>query len=204
MNSKLEKLLQGHPGLWRGRDAVGNSAAGIKTGFAELDARLPGGGWPANALVEIVTAQWGIGELRLLLPAMARLSREQYWIVWITPPYIPFTPALTQADVDLSRVLVLTPEDSDKDILWSMEKVLRAAACGMALAWPKRLSNCTLRRLQLAAEAGHSLGVLFRPVEADTSPAALRIHLAPKDGALRVRILKARGGVYQHLVELKV
>ena len=34
-----------------------------------------------------------IGELQLVIPALAALSRER-WILWLSPPYIPYAPAL--------------------------------------------------------------------------------------------------------------
>ena len=199
---ELERLLQDNPLLWRGCDAT-SSINTIKTGFAELDAALPGGGWPANALVEIVTAQWGIGELRLLLPIVAQLSNQQYWVIWIAPPYIPYAQALEQSDVELSRTLVITPNDSN-EALWSMEKILQAKACGMALAWPDKLTHRVTRRLQLAAEAGNSLGVIFQAANTETSPAAVRLQLSPADDALQICILKARGGYRRRTIQLKV
>ena len=204
MSAKLEKLLQDNPTLWRGRDTAHISVTRLKTGFAELDAVLPGSGWPTNALVEIVAAQWGIGELQLLLPVIAQLSRQHYWIVWIAPPYLPYAPALDQSDVHLSRILVLSPKDANHDTLWSMEKILRAEACGMALAWPEKLTSRSMRRLQLAAEAGNSLGVVFRTTDPGVSPAALRLHLSTQDNLLQVRILKARGRCRLDTVHLTV
>ena len=194
MNDELEKLLRNNPALWRGGDTVSSAMNGIKTGFTQLDAILPWGGWPPNALVEVVTPQWGIGELQLLLPAMARLSRQGYWVIWIAPPHMPHTSALMQGGVDLNRICIVTLEDASKDVEWSMEKVLRTDACCMALAWPGKLANHSLRRLQLAAETGNSVGVVFRSADTDTSPAALRIRLSPKNGGLKVCVLKARGG----------
>jgi hypothetical protein len=193
VNTELSKLLQGNPALWRGRESNGTSPGGIKTGFPELDAALPARGWPANALMEIVTQQWGMGELRLLLPAMAELGRQRRWIIWIAPPYIPYAPALVKHGINLKHTLVLLPEDTHQDVLWSMEKTLRTQVCGMALAWPERLTDRTVRRLQLAAEAGSSLGILFRTVDR-ASPAALRLRLKAHYEGLQVDILKARGG----------
>ncbi len=193
MNKGLEKLLQGNPALWRGREATYRAANGTKTGFAELDAALPCGGWPANALVEIVTPQWGIGELRLLLPTMAEFTRQRLWIIWVAPPYVPYAPALLNGGLDLNYNLVLTPEDAGNDVIWSMEKVLRAEACGMVLAWPQTLKNRSVRRLQLAAEVGNSLGILFRTTDI-ASPAAGRLRLKNVGETLEVDILKARGG----------
>jgi cell division inhibitor SulA/protein ImuA len=63
----------------------------------------------------------------------------------------------------------------------------------VVLAWLNWLPNAVVRRLQLAAEAGRTLGVLFREHEARHSPAALRLCLQPARAGLRVQLLKARG-----------
>src|SRR5438034_15002 len=69
---QLDELLA-HPSLWRGRSRA--AIATISTGYPALDAGLPGGGWPRHGLVEILTPRVGVGELYLLLPALAALSR---------------------------------------------------------------------------------------------------------------------------------
>ena len=80
---------------------------------------------------------------------------------------------------------------------WAAEQLLRAACFGTVLAWPGRLDGQDLRRLQLAAETGHAIGILFRDLgqESQASPAALRIRLEPVAGGLSARILKCRGRV---------
>ena len=52
MQGGLQELLR-HPGLWRAGDRESRSETVVATGFARLDERLPGGGWPLGALVEI-------------------------------------------------------------------------------------------------------------------------------------------------------
>ena len=54
-----------------------------------------------------------------------------------------------------------------------------------------------IRRLQLAAERGRALGVLFRPLQAarESSHAALRIAIEPSTCGVRVNLLKSKGGV---------
>lgn len=180
--------------VWRASSAP-LSTPGLPTGFAELDAVLPGGGWPLKALTEISIPCAGIGELRLLLPALARLSRGDRWLAFVGPPYIPYAPALVAAGVDLSRVLMVHPRAGD-DALWAVEQTLRAGTCAAVLAWPAVADTRSLRRLQLAAEAGDAWGVMFRQerVAATSSPAALRLRLAPRDAGLGVHILKRRGG----------
>lgn len=63
-----------HPALWRASQVGGAPGRRTPTGFDALDAQLPGGGWPHGVLTELLLAQPGIGELRLLAPALATLS----------------------------------------------------------------------------------------------------------------------------------
>jgi len=190
----LETVLQ-RADVWRGGRLTATAGA-VASGFAELDAVLLGGGWPRGALTEILMPQQGIGALRLLVPALARLSRDDRWICWVAPPYIPYAPALVSAGIDLSRVLLVHPR-AQQDGLWAVEQSLRSGTCSAVLAWPALDDRTTLRRLQLAAEAGDALGFLFRPgrLAQRPSPAALRIQLEPEpDSGLSVAILKRRGG----------
>lgn len=190
--------------LWRAGEAAAD--AGLPTGYAALDAALPGGGWPFPGLVEILSGQPGSGGLRLVLPVLARLSREPRWLVWVAPPYQPYAPALQAAGIDLRRVMVIDLATADAgvdtgaaagDVLWAYEQALRFPGCGAALLWSRQIDALGLRRLQLACEAGGTLGLLFRPGEcaAQASPAALRLLLTPRpaDGLLDVSILKCRG-----------
>ena len=201
MNGALDKLVRGNPLLWRGRECGDGHLPTVPTGFASLDAALPGGGWPANVLMEMVVPAWGIGELRLLLPLMLVLQRQGGWLVWITPPYLPYAPALAGLGIDLSRVLLIEPK-RDRDVLWSMEKALRTSSTGMVLAWPPKLQQGQVRRLQLAAEAGQTLGVVFNTLDYGPSPAALRLKLKPVEQGLRLRLLKARGAYHQDDITL--
>ncbi len=189
----LDTLLQRRD-IWRGGRVSPPTGEGLTTGFTALDAALPGGGWPQGALTELLLSQEGIGELRLLMPALARLSHVDRWIAWIAPSRLPYAPALAAARVELSRVLVVHVNDRTQG-LWAIEQALRHGRCGAVLAWPRQADMRTLRRLQLAAEAGQAWGFLFRTRdEANTpSPAALRLRLEPSPHGLAVQILKCRG-----------
>src|SRR2546429_8780390 len=85
--------LLDRPDIWRGQVLSRAGAPTLPCGFPGLDAELPGGGWPAGALTEILPAHEGIGELRLLGPALAGLSRCGLRLVWIAPPHPPHAPA---------------------------------------------------------------------------------------------------------------
>jgi hypothetical protein len=194
MGASLDALLQ-HPGIWRGDRLAEAEADALPSGFPELDAQLPGGGWPRGALTEILLAREGIGELRLLLPALACASQEGGWLTWVAPPHLPYAPALGAAGVRLDHLLVAQPKSAD-DAWWTTEQALRSGACSAVLAWLKIADERRMRRLQLSAEAGHAFGVLFRDATAaqQRSPAALRLRLESSPQGLAVHILKRRGG----------
>ncbi len=63
-----------HPAVWRAAQLGGGPPRVCPTGFDALDAQLPGGGWPQGVLTELLLAQPGIGELRLLAPALAAIG----------------------------------------------------------------------------------------------------------------------------------
>lgn len=178
-----------------GRDAA--ARLNIEPSAApELDAVLPGGGWQSGTIVELMPEETGIGELRLLMPALAQITRAERYIALISPPYIPFAPALCQHGIQLQRLLVVRT-DNPGDTLWAFEQTLRCKSFGAVLAWPAQVKDREVRRLQLAAQAGGSIGFLYRPQAAarQASPAALRLALrAAADGGLDVEILKCRGG----------
>ena len=189
----LEALLQ-NPAIWRGGSLAHTALPGVPSGFAELDAELPGRGWPVGALTEILPAHEGIGEVRLFGPALSALSRRAERLAWIAPPYPPYAPALVAAGIDLSRLLVVKAQ-GERDALWATEQAIGSNACGAVMVWLPAVRYPDLRRLQLAAERSRSLVVLFRPPrsEHDSSPAALRLALGTAQGGLELRILKRRG-----------
>src|SRR6266566_3394303 len=100
----LEEILQRHP-VWRG-GALARTIAALPTGFVPLDAELPGGGWPRQGLTELLADEAGIGELGLILPALAALTSAGKRVVWVAPPHVPYAPALTACGVDLVHLLV--------------------------------------------------------------------------------------------------
>jgi len=205
VSAALDSLLK-DPRVWRGKRATWTDANSIASGFADLDAQLPGGGWARGALTEILLPKPGIGELRLLLPGLARLSQEKKWIALIAPPYIPYASAWQGNGVDISRLLWVHPRNSS-DQLWAVEQALRAGACGAVLSWTSASPTFEqLRRLQLAAETGRSFGVMFRSVPSATqaSPAAVRVLLEPHAQDLSISFLKRRGAWGGESVQLQL
>ncbi|MGP4845957.1 translesion DNA synthesis-associated protein ImuA [Marinobacter sp. 1Y8] len=182
--------------VWQASQHKQTTAPAESTGFALLDDHLPGQGWPRGALIECMPEALGIGELQLMLPTIKRLTCTQQAVFWIDPPHIPYAPALSRAGVDLTRIIQVSTQ-SRQDHLWTLENCLRSSATGLVIAWPNQLKRSDIRRIQLAAESGDSLCILFRDARhADnSSPAALRLKLAASDSQhIQTDILKRRGG----------
>ena len=201
----LADLLQ-RQAVWRGGAPAVAAAAAAPTGFAALDAEFPGGGWPAGGLAEVLCRSEGIGELQLVLPALAALTAAGHRVAWLAPPHLPYAPALRAAGLRLERLTVVRAPGR-RDALWAAEQALRAGSFHALLIWLPRASYPELRRLAVAAQAGPGFALAFRPPEAacESSPAVLRLALEPgfkpgvETGAaqfpiqLAVRILKRRG-----------
>jgi len=92
--------------IWRGDALPGLPAGTIASGYAELDAELPGGGWPRGNLTEILVDRGGFGEISLLLPALARLSGEGGRLALVAPPWLPHAPAWAAAGVAMASAPV--------------------------------------------------------------------------------------------------
>lgn len=188
----LDDLIA-HSQIWLGSGArvVRNA---LPTGFDALDDYL-GGGWPQGAITEVFLERYGIGELSLLMPALARLSQGERWIVWVDPPFIPYAPALTRCGINLNRVLLVHSSTPQQESLWAVEQALRSRSSIATLAWLKLADDRALRRLQLAAEEQACWAVLFRPLVdlRHRSPAALRVKLSKNNRNIRLEIVKCRG-----------
>jgi len=190
----LDAVLK-HPGIWRRSASAKPHVRALPTGLDELDALLPGGGWPCGALSEILFEYDGLGELALLMPALAELTRRRQRVVFVAPPYIPYAPALGAHGLDLRYVVQL--QATANEGAWSAEQCLRSGSCGAVLGWLHEADYTQLRRLQLAAESGDALAFLFRPARAATkaSPAALRLQLHADAARVDIEILKCRGNI---------
>jgi cell division inhibitor SulA/protein ImuA len=200
--SGLDALLQ-HPNLWRAgqlADQQRQSRQAIATGFSELDRHLPGQGWPSGGLMELMPSATGIGELRLLAPALKALSRaEVRWVAWINPPFVPYAPALKTLGIDIDKILLIHPKQH-QDALWALERAAKSGSCSAILAWldERELKAKDTQRLQVAAKLGRTLTCLLRPTAAQhsASMAELRLALRPSEqlGKVHVDVCKRRGG----------
>lgn len=188
----LSSLLEARQ-VWRG-SASPLPAGAQPTGWSALDAVLPTGGWPEASLSEILLPADGVGELQLLLPTLARLSRTTRPVVLVAPPYVPCVAGWQQHGVDMRGVEIVAA--GERDVLWAMEQCLRSGSCAAVLAWPRQTDDRALRRLQVAASSGRALAFVLRDRRclSNASPAALRLELQATPDARHVWVRKCRGG----------
>jgi protein ImuA len=181
-----------HPSLWLASQLAHSTARCIDTGHPVLSAQLPGGGWPTGTLIDLMLQQPGIGELRLLRPALLQAARRR--IVLLQPPHPPQALALAALGISPSQLIWIRASRSS-DALWAAEQVLRSGSCGAVLFWQNHARGETLRRLHLAAQSGESLFFMLRPLAAaqDSSPAPLRLSLRPAAGGVSIEFVKRRG-----------
>jgi len=165
----------------------------LTTGYADLDAILPDGGWPEDDLVELITPQWDFSELQLLLPIMKTVTDQKKTILWIAPPYISYAPSLVSAGIDISRVTTVKADRSCQDVLSSIEKALSNKECAMVITWLDWLPNAVVRRIQRAFRKGNTFGVLLRQHEQKDSPAPLRLRVKAENDGLRIVTLQTQG-----------
>ena len=185
----------------------------LASGFPRLDAELPGGGWPRGALTELLAEHEGIGELGLLLPALAALTCAGQTVVLVAPPYRAHAPAWAAAGIRLDCLHLVFPR-RPRDALWAGVEALRCGGVAATLLWLDgmfrgNLPANSLRRLQVAAGEGGGGAFCFRPAQlaAAASPAPLRLQLQPvpgSSGQLRVQLLKRRGPPARQAILLEV
>jgi protein ImuA len=182
-----------HPALWRASQLAQGAVRCLDTGYAALSAQLPGGGWPLGSLTELMLQQPGIGEIRLLRPALRQAAQRP--VVLLAPPQIPQGLALAALGLPPGQMVWIRNTGKSGDALWAAEQVLRSGCCGALLLWQQQIRNENLRRLHLAAQSGDTLFCLMRPLAAaqDASPAPLRLSLRTAPGGLAIGFIKRRG-----------
>ncbi|MEO8297436.1 MAG: hypothetical protein ABI574_06460 [Burkholderiales bacterium] len=197
-----------HPAVWHADQLSQSPLPGQPTGFEALDAELPGGGWPLGALTELLTTGPGQGELRLLAPALARLSQHRT-VVWvgIAPPGLaapssmrPYAPALHGLGLNLRQLLwVSTP--SLADAAWASEQALATPHCAAVVCWDQR---------NTFALTGCGAGPFGRPGEAQGHPGAWpatalrRLHLAAQASASLLFVVRPLAAAHSSPAPLRL
>jgi|AntDeeMetagen681_2_1112603.scaffolds.fasta_scaffold00029_30 hypothetical protein len=188
--------LENDPRIWRASQHKTPNAEAVATGFPELDHLLATSGWPRGALIECHCPDSGIGEIRLFRRVMELCSGQGQTVFWVDPPHTPYAPGLSQFEMALEHFFLIRTND-DEDRIWTLEQLLKCPAAGLVMGWSPSFTPAHLRRLQLAAEGGDTMGVVVitsGPVHS-ASPAPVRLALTPAlTQGLRIDIQRQRGG----------
>lgn len=190
--------------LWRGSHLGAQAAAVVPSGWAGLDQQLPGAGWPCRSICELLTAQPGIVEWRLLCPALRPLVEGGAQVVVVGPPRPPYLPGLIQQGLDERRFVWIQAE-APAERLWATEQLIKSDASQAVVAWLPQARPEQLRRLQVCAQSSAGLVFVCRPQAAqhEASAAPLRVHATfGLDWELQLRILKRRGPAFDGTLHL--
>lgn len=181
--------------VWRGSEVDFAKEDVVATGFALLNAELPGGGWPRRSLTEVLQPQPTLCEWRLLGYCLRSVMQSGGELMLVSPPHAPHLPGLEQFGLKAGKLVWLDAR-LPSERLWATEQLIKANPQGAILAWLPQARSEQLRRLQVCAQSCEALVFLFRPAAAqfEASPAPLRILASLGEGwQLNVQVLKRRG-----------
>jgi len=181
--------------LWRGTELGGPVSDVLTSGFAELDAVLPGGGWPCGSSTEVLVRQFSVVEMRLLAHVIAAQTRRGRTVALVGPSLAPHAPGLRHEGVD-ERHLVWVDVDTPRDRLWATEQLIKAGTFGAIVSWLSHVRAEQIRRLQVLSSRCKGPVFLCRPEVAarDSSAAPLRVLARVEtDWQLAVQVLKRKG-----------
>jgi protein ImuA len=197
-----EQLMEGlrrQLSRWQAKDAADEAV--FSCGAEAVDRLLPGGGLRHGMLIEWVGAQKNsrAGERQsgrsyystalplccsstatLGLLAAREACRGGGVLVVVDRARTFYPPAAAAWGIDLERLIVVHPQNA-RDELWAAVQALRSPVVAALWASIERLDSRAFRRLQLAAEAGRTLGALVRPAAARGQPtwADVRLEIGP-------------------------
>lgn len=163
----------------------------IPSGHVSFDQCLEG--WPSSGLVELQLPAWGIGELRLILPALSHLAgdaaTQNKLQVWLTENVCLMPQALDSAYASNTVVL---ENLGTKQSLWALETLLTSGVCSVLICWLPQLTSAQAKRLQVAAKESGTLVFCLREISQleHSLPISLRLQLSPTDQGLMIDVLK--------------
>ena len=173
--------------------APARRAAGISTGFEDLDRHLRAGGVPQGQLTEISGAA-SSGKTALALGILAAATRAGALVAIIDAQGGFYPPAAAALGVDLTRLLVArvpAPKDEGKGAeaakraVRAAEILARSRAFSpivVALGAGARFDAAQARRLRAAAQRSGAALIVLSERRGAADGAALRVEVAPAPG----------------------
>lgn len=191
--------------VWRGSDLGRQASDEVQaSGWAELDAELPGGGWPLRSVTEVLAAQPCVLEWRLLGPALRPVVAAGGQVVVVGPPRQPHVPGLLREGLS-ERQLVWVQAEAPAEKLWVTEQLIKANSAAAIVSWLTHVREEQLRRLQVCASGFDGLVFVCRPEAArhEASAAPLRVLASVSlDWELKLNIIKRRGPTHDGTLSL--
>ena len=120
-------------------------------------------------LIEWLSGMARSGAATLSLLCAREACRQGGALVVIDRQQTFYPPAAAAWGIDLDRLIIVRPQ-SARDELWAAVQSLRSPAVAAVWAPIDRLDSRAFRRLQLAAQAGRTLGLLLRPRTSAANP----------------------------------
>ena len=141
----------------------------VPSGITQLDNILPAGGWPVGALIEVNLVGNVLQHLHDVLILFSQLCDDSHWMTCVAPPHLPEAARLAEKGLDPHHILLVHPH-TDINGFTVVEQALKTQRSGAVIAWPAIWDTDNIQRLQVAAQAGHSTGILFRKNNIDYQP----------------------------------
>lgn len=112
--------------------------------------------------------------------ALFQAARHPGPLVWVLPAHVPELPMLRGLPEGVGARLHLIRPEGEVDLLWCVEETLRSTPVALVIAEPEKpLSLTAGRRLQLAAEAGRTTGLMLTRQDAGSNATETRWRCEP-------------------------
>jgi protein ImuA len=148
MSSATVAAEEIHPSLWRASQLAHGRGRVVETGYPALSAELPGGGWPVGALVDLFVQHAGVGELRLLRPALSQIGSRP--VAFVQPPHTPDGLGLSYIGLSLDQMLYVKRRRqrtrSGRLNRFCEREAAGPSFSGLSTRSLHRFDACTLRR----------------------------------------------------------
>lgn len=167
--------------LWQGFKS-NEVMEGEAMGLGDLEAAFPNGIFPRAAIHEFLNAEpeHAAACTGFISGLLKSLMNKGGACLWISTSKTFFPPSLIRYGVKPERIIFIDVQ-SEKEVLWVMEKALKCEGLAAVIAEVKEISIVQSRRLQLAIESSKVTGFLLRndPKKLVTNTCAARWKITP-------------------------
>ena len=131
---------------------------GLSTGWPKLDQYLLWHGFPKGE-VSLLVSEAG-GATTLWEQSAAKVTAQQQWVAWVNGPSSQLTPwSLRHRQVDLSKLLCVSPPTDTKQLLWVLQELMSLClfeliGCDLGSLWLKEHQVLKLKKLAARYQTG--------------------------------------------------